>query len=406
MTASSIPKLVAAGAMALLTHSAALAQQSFYRPGYVVLAAAPADTVRGEVDLFKADRAQPEVHFRTAAAADVRVYGLGDLLAAGDDSGLHVRRCTVPRGEANVPALLQVMVAGRASLYLDPTGKLPATYYLDKPGVAPMPLKPGQFAQVLQTSFADCPTVNTQVAYAGKYVYSAESLRRYVVNYNRCVFPTAPVRVQPLAPKQTVSRHDRNRERIRLGMQLGAAQVYMYYPFTSQKKAVAGPVTPTFGVLLTLPLSNYFGFVTGITHSSFRSDNTIERPLDGMTHIRATRYQTEGSLLRWPLTARVTLRRPESSWRPYAQGGIQMSYLLNAQMFRKTYYVDKDPESSLDSANGLGRGLFAETGMLFHCGSAQLGAGARFESTSGFPVRGRAFLTNFRQVSLGLTYYH
>ncbi|GAB3829275.1 hypothetical protein GCM10028821_15700 [Hymenobacter jeollabukensis] len=383
----------------------AFGQKGFFRPGYVVLATAPADTLRGEVDLNRAGHTQAQVQFRSGQQA-ARTYGLRELLAAGDDSGRRYRRCEVPQGENKVVAMLQVLVAGQASLYQDPTGKLPATFYLDKPAQAPMPLKREQFVQVLQTSFADCPTVNTTVAYMGRYIYEASELRRYVVNYNRCRYPSAPVQSAYIAPtKNQVLTKDF----VRWGVQVGVARVSIYYPYSARETSMTASLTPALGLLTTLPLSNHFGFSTGFTYTNFRSDNTFVLPVAGTTYMRTYHYQTKGALVRWPLAMRVTLRRPETVWRPYLQGGVQMSYLLGSQLRMQTSY--SDPSTPLpgmnftESMDGLGRGLLGEAGVLLRYRKALLGAGVRAESTNGFPVRGRSYLNDFNQLTFALTYY-
>jgi hypothetical protein len=404
MSLLSAPGKLVAGALgtAILVGlaPAAFGQRSYFRPGYVVLATAPTDTVRGEVDLYRAGRTRSLVQLRTAQQP-ARAYGIDEVLAAGDESGLRYRRREVPQGESSVLAMLQVVVAGPTSLYQDPTGKLPATFYLEKPGQVPMPLKREQFVQVLQTSFADCPTVNTEVAYMGKYVYSAAELRRYVVNYNRCVAPQAVVQSQHVAP---------TKDRVRVGLQVGVAQLSIYYPYSARKESVKGPLTPTLGLLTTLPLSNHVGFNTGFTLSSFRSDNAFNQPVAGTPYTRTYHYQTKGAVVRWPLLLRVTLRRPEAAWRPYLQGGIQMSYILGSELKMQTSYADPNVPltgvSTTESINGLGRGMTGEFGVLFRYHKALLGAGLRAESTNGYPVRGRTYLTDFDQLTFALTYYH
>ncbi|WP_207890993.1 outer membrane beta-barrel protein [Hymenobacter edaphi] len=384
----------------LATSPAAFGQQGFFRPGYLVLATAPADTLRGEVDLYRAGRTQAQVQFRSQPQGPARTYDLSEVRATGDESGLRYRRCEVPRGDTKVLAMLQVLVAGPASLYQDPTGKLPATFYLDKPGQAPMPLKREQFVQVLQTTFADCPTATTTVAYMGRYLYAASELRRYVVNYNRCRYPRATVQSAYIAPIK---------EQVRWGAQVGVARLSIYYPYTDREEPTTGPLTPTFGLLTTLPLTNHLAFNTGFTHSSFRSADTFARPVIGTDYIRTYRYQTKGSVVRWPLAVRVTLRRPETVWRPYVQGGIQMSYILGSRLRMQTSYPDPNTPlrsvSITESMNGLGRGLHGEAGLLFRYRQALLGAGFRAESTNGYPVRGRSYLNDFDQLTFALTYY-
>ncbi|RTQ47170.1 PorT family protein [Hymenobacter gummosus] len=371
-------------------------QKGAFRAGYVVLAATPADTLRGEVDLYRAGRVQPQVLFRTAQQAP-RTYGLDELLAAGDATGLQYRRCQVPKGEANVPAMLQVLVAGPASLYSDPTGQLPAPFYLDKPGRQPMPLKREQFMQVLETAFADCPSLSG----SRRYVYAASELRQYVAYYNRCVYPQATMQNQPVS---------RSKDRVRLGVQAGLARVFFYRPYRAGGKALPGTLTPTFGLLATLPLNNHFAVFTGFTYNGYRSDNSFSELIPGSSYLRTYRYQTKGSVVRWPLALRITARRPEALWRPYFQAGIQMSYLLASELKTQISHPDpntpQDDVSTAESIDGLGRGLHGEAGLLLPCGKARLGIGLRGESTNGFPVRGRLFLTDFRQLTLGLTYYH
>lgn len=375
---------------------AAQAQNGTFRPGYVVLAAAPTDTLRGEVDLYRAGRAQPQVQFRTAQQS-ARTYGLDELLAAGDDTSLRYRRCQVPQGDNNVLAMLQVLVAGQASLYADPTGQLPAPFYLDKPGKSPMPLKREQFVQVLQTTFADCPSMQGIT----RYVYAAQELRQYVATYNRCAYPQAVMQSQVVT---------RSKDRVRLGVQAGLARLWFFYPYMVDDKPLAGPLTPTFGLLATLPFTNHFAIHTGFTHSSFRSDNSFDERIGGTSQIRNYRYQTKGSVIRWPLAMRITVRRPEAAWRPYFQAGIQMSYIVASELKTQLSYPDPNsPQTGIavaESINGLGRGLHGEVGLLLPWRKALLGLGVRGESTNGFPVRGRYFLTDFRQLSFGLTYYH
>ena len=392
-------KILRATVGAALLSSLSLAahgQRATFRPGYVVLAAAPLDTLRGEVDLYRAGRAQPQVQFRTGQQA-ARTYGLDELLATGDDTSLRYRRCQVPQGDANVLAMLQVLVAGQASLYADPTGQLPAPFYLDKPGRSPMPLKREQFVQVLQTSFADCPAMQGIT----RYVYAAQELRQYVATYNRCAYPQAALHSQVVT---------RSKDRVRLGVQAGLARLWFFYPYMVDDKPLAGPLTPTFGLLATLPFSNHFAIHTGITHSTFRSANSFDERIGGSSQIRTYRYQTTGSVLRWPLALRITARRPEAQWRPYVQAGIQMSYLVASKLKTQISYPDPNSpqagQSVTDSANGLGRGLHGEVGLLLPYRKALLGLGFRGESTNGFPVRGRYFLTDFRQLSFGLTYYY
>lgn len=371
-------------------------QKGAFRPGYVVLAAAPTDTLRGEVDLYRAGRAQPQVQLRTAQQG-TRTYGLDDLLAAGDDTSLRYRRCQVPQGENNVLAMLQVLVAGPASLYADPTGQLPAPFYLDKPGRTPMPLKREQFVQVLQTSFADCPAMRGIT----RYVYAAAELRQYVATYNRCVYPQAVLQSQVVT---------RRKDQVRLGVQAGLARLWFFYPYMVDDKPVAGPLTPTFGLLVTLPFTNHFAIHSGFTHSNFRSDYSFDERIGGTSQIRTYRYQTKGSVIRWPLALRITVRRPEAAWRPYAQAGIQMSYIVASELKTQLSYPDPNsPQTGIsvaESINGLGRGLHGEAGVLLTYRKALLGLGFRGESTNGFPVRGRNFLTDFHQFTLGLTYYH
>lgn len=382
---------------------------ALFRPGYVVLAAAPTDTLRGDVDLYQTNRAQPQVVFR-AAAGPAHTYGLAELTAAGDHTGLLFRRCLVPKGDATVPALLQVLVAGPASLYRDPTDQLPATYYVEKPGHAPLPLKKSQFAQVLPGFFADCPTVNTQVVYAGQYVYSTETLRWYVVNYNRCLYPAARLQfqaadaVQAAGPTKRYSPVDP--ERARWAVQVGAAQLKMDYyssPFREQ-----GPLTLTLGVLASLPLTDYFSIVTGLTHSSLRADQHRTQLIGAGRGYAEVQFRSRGSIVRCPLTARFTLRRPESRWRPYLQAGMQMNYLLNTSVKRDLVFHDPavPTERTNLSVDGLAGGLQGEAGVLFRYGRHWLGAGACFQQNNVLPVQGRLDLIDYTQVSAALTYYH
>jgi hypothetical protein len=305
----------------LLAAGKAAAQKQLFNPGYIVLAASPADTLRGEVDLYAADKARPRIQFRTAAGA-VSTYSIDELAAAGDASGLSYRRCSVPVGDAQKPVLLQVLAAGKINLYLDPTASLPALYYLEKAGYGVMPLKRGQFVQVLQTSFADCPTASTTVASGGNYEYSGTALRRYVTNYNRCLAPQqapAPA-TSAIAPSATASAA---KEPIRWMVQAGVARVSFFYPFTTRKEAMPGPLVPTVGLLFSLPINSHLAFLTGCTYTSFRSDQTFEtRTYTGNNYVQTEHYESKGMLFRWPLLARVTLRRPERVWRPYLQGGF------------------------------------------------------------------------------------
>jgi hypothetical protein len=399
MPSLSFSQLLACGgaALCLALSTAALGQKVTFQPGYVILTAAPTDTVRGEIDLHRAARTQPQLTFRPPGG-EARQYPLSELHAAGNNAGLHLRKRPVPVGDANVPTLLQVLVAGPASLYLDPTGKLPATYYLDKPGVAPLPLKKPQFVQVLRTAFADCPTVNTQVAYMGAFEYSADALRRYVVNYNRCMSPQATVST-PVVPKTG--------GRLRWGVELGAARLQHFYPYLRPQQTFYGPVTPTGGAFAWLPLNRFLGLVGGFTLSSLRSDNTA-RQLAAGSYEQIMRYRTQGVLLRVPLNVRCTLRAPDAAWRPYVQVGGHASQIVRGRMYWHNRYPDPSaPYQTQDLQlyyEGIGRGIQVEAGLLLRCGPGQVGASLRYEQTYGFPNTGRTFSTDLNQLSLALNY--
>ncbi|MCC3156320.1 PorT family protein [Hymenobacter sp. 15J16-1T3B] len=388
-----------AAAGLLMAAPTARAQLAHARPGYVVLASAPADTLRGEVDLRRAGRAQPQVLFRTGPAVAFRPYGLPELLAAGSPGGPHFRRCEVPRADAHLTALLEVLVAGPASLYRDPTGQLPAPYYLDKPGRSPMPLRREQFAQVLQTAFADCPTVNTTVAYAGRYAYSAADLRRYVLNYNRCAYPQAAV--QAPSPKA-------EREPVRWAVQAGLAQGQFFYPYLARRKAAAGPLAPTLGASVEVPFNAHLGLVAGLTLGSLRADNTASQPVPTTDYVQTMRYRTTGGLLRLPVNVRYTLRPADAGWRPYLQAGGHVSHIVRGRMHWNNQYSGSaaaPPPQEFDLYyGGIGRGVQAEAGLLLRVGTHHLGAGLRYEQTHGFPNTGRSFLIDVNHLGLALTY--
>lgn len=392
--------LCRAAAVAVLTAGAARAQSQHLLPGYVVLATAPTDTLRGEVDLRRINRPEAQVLFRAGVTSGPRSYGLSEVLAAGQANGAQFRRCIVPREGTNAPALLEVLVSGPASLYADRTGRLPATYYLDKPGVAPMPLKNPQFVQVLRTAFADCPTVDTQVALGGRYVYAADDLRRYVVNYNRCMYPKAPVQASASKPQPL---------RLHWAAQVGVAQVQFFYPYVLRRQAVAGPLGPTGGAFAWLEFNRYLGLTAGLTLSSLRSDNTVSQLIPN-DYLQTMRYRTKGSLLRLPVAVRGTLRPAGAAWRPYVQLGGHISRIMSGGLHWNNSYsgpgAPQAPQEFDIYYGGIGGGVQAEAGLLLRCPGGYLGAGLRYEQTRGFPNTGRSFLIDFNQIGLALTYTH
>lgn len=358
-----------------------IAQTSIFHPGYIVRTEAPTDTVRGYVDTFFAAEKKGIVRFRTTQdAATEQTFTAAQLAAAGAGTQeVYVTR-QIPIGDRLQPRFLQVVVSGEASLFKTQSNEQQARYFIEQRGKQTMPLRRGQYLQVLQNTLAGCSAIAKAItSNRTRYSYQLDDLRRAVQQYNACTTPPQPEQVYSGPPKPGKQ----------LGVRVGMQSSAIYYPqgkelFNNQKPETH--LDPTVGIFWKLNLSPRIAFVPELLYGRSRSTQSVTIRPGASNDYYIIQQEIEASYVRLPFTMRYTFGRPGRRVRPYLEGG----YVAGAAFGTKSRYaqipagtVNVDRTRTEDyTVERLMLGYHAGAGIDFHSSFGVWGISARAESLS------------------------
>ncbi|AYA37774.1 hypothetical protein D3Y59_12385 [Hymenobacter oligotrophus] len=309
-----------------------LGQSPLFQPGYIVRADAPADTVRGYVDVYRATTRLGYIRFQATPEAPIEKLRARYLLAAGTADMRQAFRSKQLSNDS--VRLLEVIASGPLSLYTGYVANSPADYLLGEANQPLLPLTRPQFLPVLQGVVANCATLNLRDRRRARLQYSREPLGKVVDEYNRCVAP----RTSRYYPGSGLLRP-------RLSIQAGLQRNLMWYEekgrlFGNQR---AETVSYIVGAGAVLPLhSNLHGVVEAQYIRPAAVIQVRERP-GAMANYYQRTLDLKVHALQLPLLLRLQPGRPERRFHGYAEGGGGVFLVLS----RRARITDT-PEVSTD----------------------------------------------------------
>lgn len=365
----------------LLWSAGSVRGQKNFQPGYVVRPAG--DTLRGEVDARGAQRMQRQCSFRAAPAgpvtdyapAELRGYGVRD--AARYESGQFLPAATGNPATPAEPLFLQVLAAGRATLYTFTDESQRVRYgFRQAPGPATELVRRTRlvttngttvqeelypFRQVLSLAFADCPAVQAQLVNAE---LSDAQLTALFTRYNTCG-------AAPAGPATTAGRRSTAGVGPVLGIQTARATLNDGEPVTLRS---AGRPVLGVGVLFHPATFNpKLALRLEVLYQPQRLEADYQRVYTTLPILPGYRTAVvQVSSLRVPLLLRYTW--PTGKLRPYVQAGGELAVLLSREAVVRTSNVQPNgPRGATSTDIALrsgGFGLAAGAGVLVPLGAA------------------------------------
>ena len=405
--------------------SIATAKAQSYKPGYVVRPAG--DTLRGFLQSRGALRNSLQCRFRPAPDAPVVEYAPADLQAFAFADGssyesqltplVYVTDAESGRRDLSVrPYFLEVLVAGRASLYTRRDANDEIRYYLR---MAAAPAGPVQelekrlvhravyasdqdqtlplYRKTLSIAFQDLLAIQPLLPTLG---FSLASLTDIVRRYNGYV------------SKPGVARPATKARRIQLsgGLVAGALASEMRFEgnITLQKGTFKNSFTPTAGVFVSAvltPLNERFHVRLEMLYEKLTySSSYVVR---GFSSVPLSEQATlELRSLRFPFQARYHFRT--GFVQPFLLGGISGSYLLSSTRELRSEYtaggvqmVTNVPAVNDASIRSYEVGAFAGAGLAVPVIKGHtLGLEVRGERSSGYVASGSFAAPIFRYSGL------
>ncbi|UYZ58155.1 hypothetical protein [Hymenobacter latericus] len=355
-------------------------QSPLFQPGYIVRAGAPADTVRGYLDVYRATTRLGYIRFQATPEAPVEKLRARHLLAAGTADLRQAFRSRQLSGDSL--RLLEVVASGPLSVYTGYVANSPADYLLGEADKPLLPLARPQFLPVLQGVVANCPTLNLRDRKRARLQYGRQPIGQVVTEYNRCATPAATARYYPGSGMQ----------RLHFGAQGGVQHSRFWLvekdmPFGNQR-----PTTTSYtaGASLVWVFSGHLQAALEVNYSRLGTTAQVrERPNAANNYFLRT-AELELEALQIPLLGRWQFGRPERRLHLYAEGGG-----THIQVLSYRARVSETPEVATDrpyaynlsmNANSLasrfGAGLtyrskLGRWGLAAHRQSALLAGGSK-----------------------------
>jgi hypothetical protein len=377
--------------------------QTGFKPGYVVRPAG--DTLRGELQVRSALRSSLQCRFRPATDAPAVDYLPSELRAYAYANGARYETQTVllpdtTRGAHETPFFLEVLVSGRASLYVRRDGFDETRYYLRMAQAAPGPVlelekrvvravnisQVDQFLPVyrktLSDAFRDCFAIQSQLT---NLDFSSGSLIGIVRRYNAYVEPPTTV-----AKPDAKSRQARFSGGVAGGVTNASTQ--FLGSISLHNGTFKANAVPVYGVFAssTLPfLNENLQLRLDVLYESMSYDNTYVSHDVSTVDVREHAVFNFQSL-RFPLQLRYTFRT--GYLRPFLFGGFVADYLLsNSGELRAEYTAGGAPIVNITPTINKDYLTKYEIGFLGGAGVTTsgikghaVGIEARAERTSGY----------------------